>query len=108
MPVIAAVLLAAGIAWVAWVAFQDRPVSAEVYGYDVQDSHTTEITLDIDRSRPVKVRCTVYAQAEDHATVGERTFVLPAEEGRTRYNTSVDTQRRAVTGVLDECTPIDD
>lgn len=107
LPVAAAILLTAGIAWVGWIALQDRPVSAEVYGYDVQSTDSTKITLDIYRSRSVALQCTVAAQAHDHSTVGERTFKLPAKNGDLRYSVNVDTERRAVTGVLEQCDPIE-
>lgn len=107
LPVVAAVLIAAGLAWVTWVALQDRPVSAEVYGYDVKGPHVTDITIDVYRSRSVALRCTVAAQAHDHSTVGELTFKLPAKKGHTRHQLSVDTGQRAVTGIIEECDPIE-
>ncbi len=103
-PVIAAVGVLLGIAWAAWVAFQPRPVTADVYGYEVVDDHQVKVTLTVHRPEPVDVRCTVYAQAKDHSTVGEKTVTVPADDREdVRVNVSLETERRAVTGVLRTC-----
>ena len=100
--------LGLGIAWAAWVAFQPRPVTAELYGYDVVDDRTVEIKLNVHRPDPVAVRCTVYAQGQDHSVVGEKTVDLPPGERRTtRVVISVETEQRAVTGVLRTCQTAD-
>jgi hypothetical protein len=104
-PVVAAVGIAIGVAWAAWVAFQPQPVSARVYGYDVIDDHHVDITLTVHRSDPRQVaRCTVYAQAQDHAIVGEKTATIPAgSRENSRVKIALQTERRAVTGVLRTC-----
>lgn len=103
-PLIAAVGIAIGIAFAAWVGFQDRPVSARVFAYDVKDDHHVTITLDVVTPDPVAVSCTVYAQAHDHAIIGEKTVELaPTERSERRVEIDVETERRAVTGVLRTC-----
>jgi hypothetical protein len=107
-PAIAAVGIAIGIAWAAWVAFQPRPVTAKLYGYEVVDAHHVKVTLDIRRPDPVRVRCTVYAQSADHDIVGERTVEVPGgTREKTRFPVTVETERKAVTGVLRMCESLD-
>jgi hypothetical protein len=103
-PVVAAVGIAIGVAWAAWVAFQPRPVTAELYGYDVVDDHRVDITLNVRRPDPIAVECTVYARASDHAIVGEKTVTVPAEDDElVRVPITLETERRAVTGILRTC-----
>jgi len=107
-PVVAAVGVAIGVLLAAWVAFQPRPVTAELYGYEVVDDRQVEITLNVHRPEPLAVRCTVYAQAEDHSIVGEKTVTVPADDREdVRVSISLETERRAVTGVLRTCQSTD-
>ncbi|MGA8987285.1 DUF4307 domain-containing protein [Aeromicrobium sp.] len=103
-PAVAAVGIILGISFAAWVGFQDKPVTGRVWGYDVKDDHRVTITLDVIRPDPLAVRCTVYAQAADHSIVGEKTVDVPAsDQKKTRVTIPVQTERRAVTGVLRTC-----
>ncbi len=103
-PVVAAVGIGLGVAWAAWAAFQPRPVTGELFGYDVVDDHRVDITLNVHRREPVAARCTVYAQAADHSIVGEKTVDVPAgRRDTTRVDVVLETERRAVTGVLRMC-----
>ena len=103
-PVVAVVGVAIGVLAAAWVAFQPRPVTGQVYGYDVVDDRHVAITVTVHRPEPVTARCTVYAQAHDHSIVGEKTVMLPAGDRKnTRVTITVETERRAVTGVLRMC-----
>jgi hypothetical protein len=105
-PFVAAVGITALVVWAAWVAFQPRPVNGVLWGYDVLDDHRVRVTLDLHRSEPIAVQCTVYAQAEDHSTVGERTVDVPAgNAGKSRVHAVITTERRAVNGVLRGCRP---
>ncbi len=107
-PAIATVGISIGIAFAAWVGFQDEPVTSRVWAYDVKDDNLVTITIDVVRPDPLDVRCTVYAQAQDHSIVGEKTLDLPAstvEERRIAID--VRTERRAVTGVLRTCVEIE-
>ena len=102
--VVAGVGIAIGVAWAAWVAFQPRPVTAELYGYDVVGDHRVDITLNVHRPDPVAVKCTVYARAEDHSIVGEKTVTVPADDDEdVRIPVALETERRAVTGILRTC-----
>ena len=103
-PVVAAVGVTIGVLAAAWIAFQPRPVTAQVYGYEVVDGHHVTVTLNVHRPEPVAVRCTVYAQAHDHSNVGEKTVTVPAgDRENTRVKIALETERRAVTGVLRMC-----
>jgi uncharacterized protein DUF4307 len=104
-PLVAVMGIGIGVAWAAWVAFQPQPVSAKVFGYDVVDDHHVDVTLDVHRPDPQRpARCTVYAQAQDHAIVGEKTVTVPADPRENiRVQIALQTERRAVTGVLRTC-----
>lgn len=107
-PVVAVIGISLGVAWAAWIAFQPRPVSAELYGYEVIDDNRVDVTLNVYRPEPVPVQCTVYAQSQDHAIVGEKTVDVPAgDRETTRVPISLQTERRAVTGVLRTCQTLD-
>jgi len=108
-PLVALVGCSIGVAFAAWVGFQDKPISSRVWGYDVKDDHHVTITIDLVTKEPsVAVRCTVYAQADDHATVGEKSEDIPASTRRERrIAIDVETERRAVTGILRGCDVLD-
>lgn len=106
LTVVAVVGIGAGIAFAAWVAFQPRPVSAVLWGYKVLDEHHVSVSLELHRPEPIAVECTIYAQAQDHSIVGERTVdVAPGTAGQTRVKAVITTERRAVNGVLRGCRP---
>ena len=48
-PAIAAIGIAVGISFAAWVGFQDKPVTARVWGYDVRSDRLVTIKLDVIR-----------------------------------------------------------
>ena len=99
--------IAAGVTYAAWVAFQPRPVNGVLWGYEVLSDHRVQVTLDIYRPDPLAVECTVFAQAQDHSVVGERTITVPAgTKENTRVKTTITTERRAVNGVLRGCRPL--
>ncbi|MGB9011252.1 MAG: DUF4307 domain-containing protein [Aeromicrobium sp.] len=103
-PTIAVIGISIGIAFAAWVGFQDRPVTARVWAYEVKNDNLVTVTLDVVRPDPLAVRCTVYAQAEDHSIVGEKSLDLSASTSQEqRVAIDVRTERRAVTGVLRTC-----
>lgn len=101
---VAAIGIGLGVVWAAWVAFQPRPVIAVLWGYDVTSDTSITLTVELRRTEPVAVTCSVYAQGADHSIVGERTVTIPpADEVTIRENIVVETERRAVTGVLRSC-----
>lgn len=104
-PFFAVVGIAAAVAWAAWVALQPRPVNAVVWGYKVLDDHHIRVVVDVYRPKPTAVQCTVYAQAMDHAVVGERTVDVAGSPPKIRIKPVITTERRAVTGVLRGCRP---
>lgn len=107
-PAVAAVGITLGVAFAAWVGFQKDPVTGRLWGYEVVNDNEISIKLDVIRPDPLAVTCTVYAQAADHSIVGEKTVDVPASEReKVRVLIDVETQRRAVTGVLRTCVAAD-
>jgi hypothetical protein len=105
--VVAVIGIAGAVAWAAWVAFQPRPVNGVLWGYEVLSDHRVQVTLDLHRPDPLTVECTVFAQAQDHSVVGERTVTVPASTRKnTRVEATIITERRAVNGVLRGCRPL--
>ena len=105
-PAVAAIGIVVGVSFAAWVGFQDEPVKGRLWGYDVKSDHLVTLKVDVIRPDPLAVRCTVYAQAADHSIVGEKTVdVSPGTAEKTRIMIDVQTERRAVTGVLKTCEP---
>jgi hypothetical protein len=105
-PAVAVLGITAAVAWAAWVAFQPRPVHGVLWGYEVLGEHRVRVTLELFRPDPLAVQCTVFAQAQDHSVVGERTITVPpAATDKTRVTTTITTERRAVNGVLRGCRP---
>jgi len=106
-PAVAVIGIAGAVAWAAWVAFQPRPVNGVLWGYEVLSDHRVQVTLDLHRPDPLTVECTVFAQAQDHSVVGERTVTVPASTSKnTRVEATITTERRAVNGVLRGCRPL--
>jgi Domain of unknown function (DUF4307) len=104
--VVVALLATAGVAWVIWagLAASNPPVSAQMQAYEVRNQHATNVTLVIDRSDGDPVQCEVYAQSEDGTIVGERTIDVPAgDPGTSTVDATIETDRRAVSGVLRSC-----
>ncbi len=107
-PVVAAVGITLGIAFAAWVGFQKDPVTGRLWGYEVMSDSEVAVKLDVIRPDPLAVTCTVYAQAEDHSIVGEKTVDVPASDReKVRVFIDIETERRAVTGVLRTCVATD-
>ena len=70
------------------------------------EGHRVRVELIVHRRDSAAAVCTVYAQAQDHSTVGERQVAVPAggpEERRVKA--VITTERRAVNGVLRRCEP---
>lgn len=106
-PTIAALGVTIGVAFAAWVGFQDDPVSARVYSYDIASDNLVTVSLDVVRPDPLDVRCTVYAQALDHSIVGEKTVdVASSTKEVERIVIEIQTERRAVTGTLRTCAEV--
>lgn len=107
-PAIAAVGITLGIAFAAWVGFQKDPVTARLWGYEVTSATQVKVKVDVVRPDPLAVTCTVYAQAADHSIVGEKTVeVAPAPQEKVRVFIDIETERKAVNGVLRTCVPTD-
>ncbi|WP_229055012.1 DUF4307 domain-containing protein [Aeromicrobium sp. Leaf350] len=102
--VVAGAGIAVGVAWAAWIALQPRPVSTDIYSYDVVSDTQIDLVLEVVREEPVAVTCSVYAQAQDHSIVGEKTVTVPASQEKIeRQGVTLTTTERAVTGVVRSC-----
>jgi hypothetical protein len=107
-PAVATVGIALGVAFAAWVGFQKDEVTGRLWGYEVVSDSQVTVTLDVIRPDPLDVTCTVYAQAGDHSIVGEKSVDIPASQReKVRVNIDIETERRAVTGVLRTCVAAD-
>lgn len=104
-PLIAAIGVSVGIAWAAWSAWYETPsFQAEVFAYDVIDDQNISISLDVYRDEPIALKCTVYAQSQDKAIVGQKTIdVAASADDHVRVKVELLTERRAVTGRLESC-----
>jgi len=105
-PIVAVILIGIGVAWSVWAALAqvDKPISAQLYGYDVTSDHQIGMTVEVHRTDGGKAVCSVYAQGLDHSIVGERDVEIPESDEKTvLVKTTVETERRAVTGVLKGC-----
>ncbi len=101
---VAAVGMGLGVAWAAWIALQPQAANTDVYAYDVVSDSEIVLTLEIVRDEPAALTCSVYAQAEDHSIVGEKTVDIPSSDQRiVRPEVSLTTTERAVTGVIRSC-----
>ncbi len=99
------VLAAVSLGWLLWVAvFHATPtVRSELSGFDARDEHELivriQIFLDGDADE-VDARCVVQALAEDHAIVGDLSFV-PTDGAN---EVTVRTERQATAAQLIGCT----
>jgi len=102
--VVVALLLGVGWAWWSSQAQANRPVDAQVFGYEVLSDDPTRLELRLDRADGAAATCEVYAMAADHPVVGDRTVQVPAgAAGATGVTAEITTERRAVTGLLRGC-----
>ena len=100
------VLIGIGVAWSVWAALaqMDKPITAQLFGYNVTSDHQIELTVEVHRTDGGKAVCSVNAQGLDHSVVGERDVEIPESVEKTvLVKTTVETERRAVTGVLKGC-----
>ena len=100
-----ALLAVAFVSWVAWVALSHGTPQAEseLIGYDVQSDSSVVARVAVQLEDGVKASCRVRAFAEDHTTVGERSFTPQQGENVV----VVRTERRATTAELIGCTTAD-
>jgi hypothetical protein len=94
------------VGWLGWAVFEHSTpkVTSELETFSVQDDHTVEAVLVVSLdSADVKASCTVRAYAEDHSTVGEKTFTPDPGKGR-RQVVTIRTERRATSVEKVGCT----
>jgi hypothetical protein len=101
-------LLALGfVAWVVWAALSSASDGdgATLRSYEVVSEHQTRVQLDVHRTAGHRLVCTVTAQAEDHAVVGEKQVSVPGAGAAQdiTLTVSVKTDREATTAVVSDC-----
>ena len=94
------------VGWVGWAALDHASprYGAKIRSYDVTSPHTVKVVLDARRPEHQPLVCTVTAQAEDHAVVGEARVRVPiGAEGDVTVSATVRTDRQATTAVVSGC-----
>ena len=102
------VLVAVFLAWVVWAGLHlaQREVRWSDVGYDVVDDTTVVVTFTVVKDPASSAVCTIEALNGRHAQVGLATVEIgPAEERGVVRTATVRTAERAVTGVVDRCSP---
>lgn len=107
LTVVAVVALAAVLlGWLLWAAWvhSNGDVRAGLRTFDVVSEHQVKIEIEIDRSSGASVQCTLRAQSEDHAIVGEDVVTIPAgDAGSLRFTAALTTERRATAATVSGC-----
>ncbi|MDP3966964.1 MAG: DUF4307 domain-containing protein [Nocardioides sp.] len=105
--VVAVVLGALGLGWLAWVAvFHSTPAaSSELVAWEVVDDRSVTARVSVVRSdADVEASCLIRAQADDHTAVGESTFrVGPGGSASAVYRVEIRTARPATSVSLVGC-----
>lgn len=93
------------VAWVVWAGLgQASPgYGATLRSYQVLSQHQTRVRLDVSGAVGQSFVCTVTAQAEDHAVVGEESVRLTGSATGRTVTMSVKTDRKATTAVVSNC-----
>ncbi|MEE2521611.1 DUF4307 domain-containing protein [Pseudarthrobacter sp. J75] len=109
----AAVALAAGVGFMAWVALSNATgaVTFKDISYSTTDATQTEIDFEVTRDSGTAVKCAVKALDSKYAIVGWKVVDVPAgaveganDSGRTvAQRAVVRTESLAATGVVDNC-----
>lgn len=102
-----ALLAAAGLAWVIWVALANAspPVSSRLVSFTVDSPTSVAATIQVDRTEDSEATCRVQAKASDFAIVGETTVRVPSDAPRSQVvHVTITTQRPATAAVLVGCT----
>ena len=98
------------LSWLAWAGWaQGTPdVESNLESFEVVDSHSVKATVVVDiRSEDVTANCLVRAVGTDHSVVGERNFEVAGDNGESRHDVTLRTERRATSVVLIGCTSAD-
>lgn len=105
-PLVATALIAMAIVWSVWAALDntDKPISAQLFGYEVRSDHEIAVTVEVDRVAGGAAVCEVNAQSIDHAIVGEHQIAVPDSDKKTTLiKATFKTERRAVAAELKGC-----
>ncbi len=103
-----ALLVAAGLAWLAWaIAFSTNPQArSALVSFDVRGQHQVVTRFSVVRpDRQVRASCLLRAYAVDHAVVGERHVAVgPESPASATVTARVRTEREATSVELIGCT----
>jgi Domain of unknown function (DUF4307) len=102
-----ALLAAAGIGWLIWVAVahSSPPVASRLLSFSVDSPTAVSATIQVERTEDVEASCRLQAKATDFAIVGETTVKVPADAPRRQtMRVTITTQRPATAAVLVGCT----
>ena len=105
--VLAGVVVAAAIGWIAWASFgrPDARIGVTTIGYKIVSDGEVTVTYDVSRPPGTRVTCVLRALNSGAETVGSLRVDLPAADATTTRRTdTVRTTGRAVTGVVRDCT----
>lgn len=104
---LAALLVVAGLGWLAWVAVEhaNPPVASRLLGFEIRSATAATATVQVDRRDQVPASCRLQAKASDFSIVGESTVEVPAD-APLRYvlTAQINTQREATSVALIGCT----
>jgi hypothetical protein len=92
--------------WLAWTIWEHSTpqVTSALETFSVQDDHTATAVVDVNLDHAgVTASCLVRAYAEDHTTVGERSFTPDPSKGR-RQLVTIRTERLATSVESIGCT----
>lgn len=105
------VVVAAGLAWLAWAMLeQGRPdAQSALVGFDTDGPHAAVATFDVVRRSPaVEASCLLRAFSADHAIVGEANVTVgPGGPEQQRLTETVRTERPATSVEMVGCVTAD-
>jgi hypothetical protein len=102
-----ALLAAAGIGWLIWVAaaHSSPPVASRLLSFSIDSPTAVSATIQVERTEDAEASCRLQAMAADFAIVGETTVRVPADAPRRQtVRVTITTQRPATAAVLVGCT----
>lgn len=102
-----AVLAAAGLGWLLWVAIEHStpPVTSQLRSFQIESASVASAVIEVRRAEDESATCRVQAKASDFSIVGEATVAVPATSPREQVlDVEIRTQRTATSVVLIGCT----
>lgn len=104
---VAAVLAAAGLTWLIWVAVVNSspPVTSRLLSFEVASPTVVKARIQVDRTSDIEASCRLQAKSADFAIVGETTLTVQSDAPRKQVlEATITTQRPATAVFLVGCT----